>query len=135
MVQSVKETLHHHKDLESNNIQVEIRNTSRKVDTITKRIFFNKELFGLGSLAVGVGDNIKISFGLKRQGTEASEFAPFSVNEYRVLKNGLEKMSGTTSSRNKDEELKQTLAELQAKEPASKSKPKDIVELLTWRAN
>ena len=82
-----------------------------------------------------VGDNVKISFGLKREGTEASDFAPFSVNEYKVLKNGLEKVSGTTSSRNKDEELQQTLAELQAKEPASKSKPKDIVELLTWRAN
>ena len=66
MIQSVKETLHHHKDLESNHIMVDIRNTSREVKPITKRIFFNKELFGLGSLSVGVGDNIKIQFGLRR---------------------------------------------------------------------
>lgn len=76
---------------------VDIRNTSREVKPITKRVYFNKELFGFGSLSVGVGDVIKIQFGLRRQGTEASEFAPFSMTEYKVLTNGLEKISGSTS--------------------------------------
>ena len=114
---------------------VDIRNTSREVKPIIKRVYFNKELFGFGSLSVGVGDIIKIQFGLRRHGTEASEFAPFSMTEYKVLTNGLEKVSGSTSSRNEENALQQTLAELQAKEPGQEEKAKDIIELLTWKAN
>ena len=46
--------------MESNQIMVDIRNTSREVKPIIKRVYFNKELFGFGSLSVGVGDIIKI---------------------------------------------------------------------------
>ena len=61
MIQSVKETLHHHKDLESNHIMVDIRNTTRlDGKPITKRLFFNKELLPIGNVSVGVGDTIKI---------------------------------------------------------------------------
>ena len=57
------------------------------------------------------------------------------MTEYKVLTNGLEKVSGSTSSRNEENALQQTLAELQAKEPGQEEKAKDIIELLTWKAN
>ena len=83
---------------------------SRESKAIIKRMFFNKEIFLLGNIQVAVGEVIRIQFGLKKSGTEASEFAPFSMSEYKVLNNGLDKLSATTND--PDNELVKTLAEL-----------------------
>ena len=97
--------MHHHKDLESNRIMVDIRNTSQESKPIIKRMFFNKEIFSLGNILVGVGDTLKIQFGLKKTGTESSDFMPFAMSQYLVTTQGLEKVSTSTSSGDADNEL------------------------------
>ena len=43
-------------------------------------MFFNKELFSLGNIEVKVEDTIKVEFGLRKTGTESSDFSPFSMS-------------------------------------------------------
>ena len=67
MIQTVKEALHHHTDLDKVKIVASVQNMSR-IDSksISKRIFFNKELLCLGNLEFRTDDEIKISFSTQR---------------------------------------------------------------------
>jgi len=64
MVQSVKEALHHHEDLDKVKIIGEVRNMTREAKPISKRLFFNKELLAMGNLEFETGDELKMTFAI-----------------------------------------------------------------------
>ena len=64
LVQTVKEALHHHEDLDKVKIIAEVKNMSRGSRPISKRLFFNKELLTLGNIEFMTGDEIKVTFAI-----------------------------------------------------------------------
>lgn len=54
--------MHHPSDLDMVKVVAEVRNVSRDVKPISKRLFFNKELLYLGNLEFRTGDEVKIVF-------------------------------------------------------------------------
>ena len=56
--------MHHHTDLDKVKIIGEVRNMTRDVKVISKRLFFNKELLTLGNLEFETGDEIKVTFAI-----------------------------------------------------------------------
>jgi len=65
MIQTVKEALHHHEDLDKVKLMAEIKNVNRiGCKPISKRLFFNKETLTLGNLEFATGDEIQITFAI-----------------------------------------------------------------------
>lgn len=78
MVQTVKEALHHHEDLDKVKLIAEVKNITRGVKPINKRLFFNKELLLLGNLEFMTGDEVKVTFAIQRQASDgALQTVPF----------------------------------------------------------
>jgi len=63
-------------------ILAEVKNMSREVKPISKRLWFNKELLALGNLEFATGDEIKIVFSLLRPGSDGFEAFIFQENDY-----------------------------------------------------
>ena len=72
MIQTVNETMHHSKDLDTAYLLAEIKNITRPSQT-SRRLFFNKEILSLGFLQVQLFDQIKISFLIKRPDKDEPE--------------------------------------------------------------
>ena len=90
LVQTVKEALHHHEDLDKVKIVAEIKNTSRGSKPINKRLFFNKELLYLGKMEFMTGDEIKVTFAIQRHGQDGNvETVPFQEIDYIMTDRGL----------------------------------------------
>jgi len=64
MISTVKEVLHHNKDLDLTHMVVDVRNTTRDKFT-QKRLYFNKEILSIGYIPCTVNDNIKLTFSTK----------------------------------------------------------------------
>ena len=77
LIQSVKEAMHHHEDLDKVKILGEVRNMTRGATPISKRLFFNKELLTLGKLEFETGDEIKITFSIEKRGADGIVTVPF----------------------------------------------------------
>ena len=56
--------MHHPEDLDTVKIIAEVKNASREAKSISKRLFFNKELLTLGNLEFQTGDEIKVIFSI-----------------------------------------------------------------------
>lgn len=91
MIQSVKEALHHHEDLDKVKILAEVRNVNRLGSKpISKRLFFNKETLTLGNLEFATGDEIKISFSIQRVGGDGNIMTvPFQESDFIMTNEGL----------------------------------------------
>ena len=135
MTQTVKETLHHHRDLDKAHITAEVRNMTQTSDfcvPIQKRLFFNKENYPLGAMYFRVGDKIRIQFGITRFTSEGTEFEAFAINDYKVTNKGLVREG---EEETEDPQLKQQFAKLQAETAGTADEPyTNRVDLLTWRA-
>ena len=55
MIQTAKQTMHHSKDLDMSHLVAEVKNLSRPSQA-SRRLFFNKEIFLIGSLKVKMND-------------------------------------------------------------------------------
>lgn len=64
MIQSVKEVMHHPKDLDLAHLVCDVKNVTRDKKA-SKRLYFNKEIYPVGYVPCGVGDQIKITFSVK----------------------------------------------------------------------
>ena len=86
----MKEALHHHEDLDKVKIVAEIKNMSREVKPISKRLFFNKELLTLGNVEFMTGDELKVSFAIQRHASDGNiETVPFQEIDYIMTDQGL----------------------------------------------
>lgn len=82
--------MHHPADLDMIKIVAEVRNVSREVKPISKRLFFNKELLYLGNLEFQTGDELKVSFAIQRVGSDGNILTiPFSEVDFIVTNEGL----------------------------------------------
>jgi len=57
VIQSVKETLHHNKDLDTSTLFCELKNLTRP-SQVQKRLFFNKQILEIGYLQVMLYDKL-----------------------------------------------------------------------------
>ena len=86
----MKEALHHHEDLDRVKIMAELRNVTRGLKPITKRLFFNKELLFLGNLEFMIGDEITVSFAIQKLSSDGNiESVPFQESDYIMTEEGL----------------------------------------------
>lgn len=74
--------MHHPEDLDTVKIIAEVKNASRETKSISKRLFFNKELLTLGNLEFQTGDEIKVIFSIQRHTGSGIETIPFQENDY-----------------------------------------------------
>jgi hypothetical protein len=64
MIQSVKEVMHHPKELDVTHLVCDVRNITRDKHT-SKRLYFNKEIYPVGYIPCHVADKLKITFSVK----------------------------------------------------------------------
>lgn len=81
--------MHHPEDLDTVKIIAEVKNASRETKSISKRLFFNKELLTLGNLEFQTGDEIKVIFSIQRHTGSGIETIPFQENDYIMTEQGL----------------------------------------------
>jgi hypothetical protein len=86
MVQSVKEMMHHSKDLDTSLLYCEVRNLTRG-SSATRRLFFNREYLEIGYLQAMLYDQVQVSFLIKRSDSEDMDSLTKTV--YRLTEKGL----------------------------------------------
>lgn len=77
MIQSVKEVMHHPKELDLTHLVCDIKNVTREKHA-SRRLYFNKEIFSIGYIPCFVQDKIKLTFSVK----QAEELIPFQTFEF-----------------------------------------------------
>jgi hypothetical protein len=85
MIQTVKQVMHHNKELDITKMILVVKNTSQD-KLCQKKLFFNREMLNIGYVPIAFGDNVVLTFHTK---SDDDQLVSFSSFEFRVETTGL----------------------------------------------
>lgn len=66
MIQTVKQVMHHNKELDTSKMILTIKNVTQD-KACQKKIFFNREMLNLGYVPIALGDTLALTFHNKNE--------------------------------------------------------------------